>query len=596
MTDSYAITGPVAANTLATVIKGGRKYGLFEDKFATLGYYGESLDNSYWAKYRTTVTADAATDPLGGSTVDKLCETSATGTHFIEKNFTFVKWYNYTFELFIAPSDRVKIRAECGSTHTAFSDTAIFTVDSSDGTLTYVSGAYNWAKIYPLTGGGYLVKVNRTATSSAADYFTLYMMSGTSYSYTGTTGYGIYLWGVQVVQGPKVASSYLRTSTAIITKTADIGYFANNVIPLGIVNKFKIHAVPHFSIPHGIERPFWHSVGSASDWLASCGAYGMMADSTDLYFAASDKIKKVALSGGASSDIETGLTATRGLAINATNIYWADLTTGKVQTCALAGGAITDVVTGLTSPNGVALDGTYVYWICGTGGSGLLQKYPLAGGSVSTVVQSIAYPCGVAVDGAYVYFGQNTTGGSVARASIGSSSAAGGQALATSQDYVRLICVDDSTIYWSAKNTPANKWEIRAINKDGGAIRVLKDSEDEIVSIYIKEGALFWATTASSGTIRRRDSVGAFLTTAGKIKVVSGSDIKVITGAFTADMDQDITITFDRTNGKIILSGTDNDGEYTGSSWTGTGNDLYWGNSYMGVVQFNGLISEPKTK
>jgi hypothetical protein len=165
--------------------------------------------------------------------------------------------------------------------------------------------------------------------------------------------------------------------------------------------------------------------------------------------------------------------------------------------------------------------------------------------------------------------------------------------LATGQDGLGFIAVDDVAIYWTAYNSGTGNYEIRAMNKLGGPVCVLKDGESTAYAIEVRNGALFWSTSASSGTIRQRDSIAAFVTASGTIRIVHGSDIAVETSAITASSNQDLTVIFDST-GTITLAGfTTGDGDHTGSSWPSISDDLYYGCLYSGLAQLDGLISEP---
>jgi hypothetical protein len=58
----------------------------------------------------------------------------------------------------------------------------------------------------------------------------------------------------------------------------------------------------------------------------------------------------------------TGQAGPQALAVDASNVYWADYSSGALVKQALSGGAPTTLATGQTSPDGIVVDATSVYW------------------------------------------------------------------------------------------------------------------------------------------------------------------------------------------------------------------------------------------
>ncbi len=117
---------------------------------------------------------------------------------------------------------------------------------------------------------------------------------------------------------------------------------------------------------------------------------------------------------GGPEAVATGQAHPRGIALDATHVYFTEYGTGqgdgsvvrvpRASTGGLDGGgaAVTTLAGGLLYPDAVAVDAKYVYF---TTRAGLIQRVPLAGGApetVATLVQS--YATAIATDERFLYF------------------------------------------------------------------------------------------------------------------------------------------------------------------------------------------------
>ena len=86
----------------------------------------------------------------------------------------------------------------------------------------------------------------------------------------------------------------------------------------------------------------------------------------------------------------------RGLAVDASSVYWTNSATGNVVKVALTGGSPVTLASGQSEPWGIAVDATSVYWATNVN-PGTIMKVPLGGGSPVTLASG-QNPMGVAID------------------------------------------------------------------------------------------------------------------------------------------------------------------------------------------------------
>ncbi len=109
----------------------------------------------------------------------------------------------------------------------------------------------------------------------------------------------------------------------------------------------------------------------ASDPSTTMG--GVVVNATNVYWSTHDSIMTAALNGTGHTVVASGLGGAVQIAIDDTNVYWADGFNGQVAAAPLSGGATTVLASGEFSALGVAVDALSVYWTVGNG-SGTVSK------------------------------------------------------------------------------------------------------------------------------------------------------------------------------------------------------------------------------
>ena len=164
--------------------------------------YSEQFNNAFWTKNTVTVSSDATTAPDGNSTADKLQETSANDYHYLQPTISSANG-TYTASIYAKAAERTILLLDISDGVTG---DAYCYFDISAGTITTSGCGGSWSScsetITSVGSGWYRCTVTGTKGAGSVIAFTIMpVISGTTVSYTGTTGSGFYIWGAQLVTG-----------------------------------------------------------------------------------------------------------------------------------------------------------------------------------------------------------------------------------------------------------------------------------------------------------------------------------------------------------------------------------------------------------
>jgi len=183
-----------------------------------------------WAPNNATVSTNAIASPDGNTTADKIALTNTVGVaHNVLQSFAkAASAIQYNFSVFAKAGEYtfLAFRIDDGGANGVYT-----TFNLSGGTISTAitaTGAGFTAtssaiKAYP--NGWY--RVDATFTSNAAVVLriipTVQDANGNpfTYTFTATTGSGLYLWGAQLEAGA-FATSYIPTAAATVTRAADV--------------------------------------------------------------------------------------------------------------------------------------------------------------------------------------------------------------------------------------------------------------------------------------------------------------------------------------------------------------------------------------
>jgi hypothetical protein len=241
--------------------------------------------------------------------------------------------------------------------------------------------------------------------------------------------------------------------------------------------------------------------GATSLFYATTEAGAIAVDASHVYFSATYDLWKATFVGGQLLKLASGgsVTLAHGMAVDATNVYWGDSSTGTVQKAALDGGGATVMASGLFFPRAVVVDATKVYW--GNGADdGTIQAVPIAGGLPVTLATAQDAPLTIAADATNLYWTDSAP--DAAAPAVMTVPKAGGNAKALAAMGLtspQSVALDSAYVYWSDADTG----EVRRLPKGGGAAETVVSGQTGLVDIAVDAAAVYWALVNGNGKIMK---------------------------------------------------------------------------------------------
>jgi hypothetical protein len=165
--------------------------------------------NTTWLKVGSTVSTGVIVAPVGGGNADKLEETAVNSAHQVTQSCTLTINRTYFLSIYLRAGERHIVDVVSGIDSTSrvarlnlSAGTIVSTTFVNGGTLTSVGN--DWYK--------FEVTVTSTVTSIPTG-LQVRLTNGSTQTYSGTTGWGCYIWGAQVSGYIDSVVPYFKTAT-----------------------------------------------------------------------------------------------------------------------------------------------------------------------------------------------------------------------------------------------------------------------------------------------------------------------------------------------------------------------------------------------
>ena len=301
-------------------------------------------------------------------------------------------------------------------------------------------------KYIPLSGGGTGCTVSITVDSTGAITGATLVAGGSGYTNNEVLNVGTTVpVGGALAQVTVTASGGVVTAVTLTSNTGS-AYAAGTL-------STSVNGIP---LAVGLHSPQYVAVDASSVYFTELGTWNSAAGLRN----SDGTVNKVPKAGGSVVQLATKLDEPQTIAVDATNIYWAEQANyiGGASTIEFVplGSSCTDdsaspplctqLVSGLTGAQNIAIDSTDLYY---WSGYGILSKVPLGGGT-SVQVASVTGTQPLATDSASVYWTESSYGGVVRVLDKTTYTA---PILISGFSNPMGIAVDNTNVYWMLGDT-----------------------------------------------------------------------------------------------------------------------------------------------
>ncbi len=250
--------------------------------------------------------------------------------------------------------------------------------------------------------------------------------------------------------------------------------------------------------------------------LAPAQVFDLAVEGSNIYLTADFTVSTVPITGGSPVVLASGQNYARGIAVDGTNIYWANHamrpSVGTIMSMPLSGGSPVVLASDPNAPNDVAVDAANVYW---TDDGGAVQSVPLTGGNPTTLATSPSQAYAIAVDSTSVYWTVNspTSQGNLMQVPLG-----GGPPVTLASCGGFDLALDSVNIYLGSYSCG-----VLEIPLGGGSARGLGGGT--IYGIVVDSSNVYWsnaATTFGSPSTINKSSLSTGVTTQLATEFIAG--------------------------------------------------------------------------
>lgn len=177
------------------------------------------FNNAAWTVAACTISANATTGPDGTSAMDKVVEDGTNAQRAVYQAASYSTG-SYTHSVYAKSAGRDWLRLGNGTNFAWFNLSA-----GTVGTQTNCTGS-----IASAGNGIYRCAVTMSLTAGTDNFYCFVANGDGVAAYQGDGSSGLYLWGAQLEAG-SFPTSYIPTTTASVTRNADVASLATSLIP-----------------------------------------------------------------------------------------------------------------------------------------------------------------------------------------------------------------------------------------------------------------------------------------------------------------------------------------------------------------------------
>jgi hypothetical protein len=159
--------------------------------------FTQEFDNAGWVKIRSSVSANAAIDPQGYMTADKLVENTDNSTHFIRQSPSLVGSVLHTVSVYLKAAERTEAIIRLFSS-AGWAVSSSITVNLLTGSVV-VDGSGATGSAVDAGNGWYRVSITQaTNSTTGTKNLDIFPALGGADTYLGDGTSGIFIWGAQL--------------------------------------------------------------------------------------------------------------------------------------------------------------------------------------------------------------------------------------------------------------------------------------------------------------------------------------------------------------------------------------------------------------